>query len=272
MSMHISDAEFTVIQQFVYRHAGIHLHPGKKALVCGRLGKRLHHHHMPNYGAYFAFIQSPEGATEQQICVDLLTTNETYFFREPKHFEWLSQHLRSLPESTQTFRVWSAASSSGEEAYSLAMVLQEHCPSPWHILGSDISTRVLQRARTGHYAMVRTKHIAPNYLKKYCLRGTGPQEGTFLIQKTLRERVDFAHINLNAALPQIGQFDLIMLRNVMIYFDSATKQAVVQRLVQQLRPGGFLCVGHSESLNDLEHGLHQQAPAIFRKPWGSEAA
>lgn len=266
MSLHITDAEFLDFQRFVHDTAGISMHEGKKALICGRLGKRLQHHQLRTYSEYFALIQSAEGVMERQICMDLLTTNETYFFREPKHFEWLVQHLQALAPSTQTLRVWSAASSSGEEAYSLAMLLAEHCQQPWQVLGSDISTRVLERARTGHYAMVRAKHIPTALLKKYCLRGTGSQEGTFLLRKEVRQQVDFAQINLNAALPQVGPFDVIFLRNVMIYFDTATKQAVLERLVQQLRPGGYLCIGHSESLNDLHHGLQLHSPAIFRKP------
>lgn len=266
MSLHITNAEFLDFQRFVYDSAGINMHAGKKALICGRLGKRLQHHQLRTYSDYFLLLQSPQGKIEQQICIDLLTTNETYFFREPKHFEWLVQHLQSRTPSSQTFRVWSAASSSGEEAYTLAMLLAEHCPQPWSILGSDISTRMLERARTGHYAMVRAKHIPTALLKKYCLRGTGSQDGTFLLRKEVRQQVEFAQINLNAALPQVGQFDVIFLRNVMIYFDTATKQAVVTRLIQQLRPGGYLCIGHSESLNDLQHGMQLQGPAIFRKP------
>lgn len=266
MSLHITDAEFHDFQRFVYETAGISMHAGKKALICGRLSKRLQHHHLRSYSEYFALLHSEGGTIEQQICLDLLTTNETYFFREPKHFEWLVQHLHTRATSAQTLRVWSAASSSGEEAYTLAMLLAEHCQQPWQVLGSDISTRVLERARTGHYTMARAKHIPESLLKKYCLRGTGSQEGTFLLRKEVRQQVEFAHINLNTTLPPLGQFDVIFLRNVMIYFDTATKQAVIGRLVQQLRPGGYLCIGHSESLNDLHHGLQLQAPAIFRKP------
>lgn len=262
----ITDAEFIDFQRFVYEQAGISMHAGKQALICGRLGKRLLHHQLHSYREYFELIESPEGAPERQICLDLLTTNETYFFREPKHFEWLVQHLQSQPPGQQEFRVWSAASSSGEEAYSLAMLLAEHGQKPWKVLGSDISTRVLERARTGHYAMVRAKHIPKDLLRKYCLRGTGSQDGTFLISKPLRSQVEFAHINLNAPLPRLGLFDVIFLRNVMIYFDSGTKQSLIERLEQQLRPGGYLCIGHSESLNDLQHGLQLQGPSIFRKP------
>lgn len=242
------------------------MHAGKKALICGRLGKRLQHHGLRTYGEYFALIHSEEGVAERQICIDLLTTNETYFFREPKHFEWLQQHLQQLPDSTQPLRVWSAASSSGEEAYSLAMTLAEYGEQPWEVLGTDISTRMIERASTGHYSMVRARQVPMAYLKKYCLRGTGSQEGTMLINKALRSQVTFMPMNLNEELPTLGQFDVIFLRNVMIYFSTATKQAVVDRLVRQLRPGGYLCIGYSESLNDLQHDLQLQAPAIFRKP------
>lgn len=266
MSLNITDEEFSAFQRFIYAITGIHMHTGKKALVCGRLSKRLNHYHLASYADYYQLIHSPEGASELQICVDLLTTNETYFFREPKHFEWLSQYLDTLESSAAPFRVWSAACSSGEEPYSLAMTLAQHCKQPWQVLGSDISLRVLERARIGHYSLVRAKHIPHAYLKQFCLRGTGSQEGTLLVRKELREQVEFAQINLNQALPTMGSFDVIFLRNVMIYFDTATKQAVVNRLLEQLRPGGYLCIGHSESLNDLQHPLQLIEPAIFRKP------
>ena len=271
MSLTITDEEFSAFQRFIYDTTGISMHAGKKALVCGRLSKRLNHHHLANYADYYRLIHSPEGAMEQQICVDLLTTNETYFFREPKHFEWLTQYLEAQDSSSEPLRVWSAACSSGEEPYSLAMLLAQHGKRPWHVMGSDISTRVLERASTGHYSLVRAKHIPPSFLKQYCLRGTGSQEGTMLVRKELRERVEFVQINLNQTLPNVGSFDIIFLRNVMIYFDTATKQAVVNRLLAHLRPGGYLCIGHSESLNDLQHPLQLLAPAIFRKPLSSAA-
>ena len=271
MSLTITDEEFAAFQRFIYATTGIHMHAGKKALVCGRLSKRLNHYHLSNYADYYQFIHSPEGAVEQQMCVDLLTTNETYFFREPKHFEWLSQYLDAQDSSAEPFRVWSAACSSGEEPYSLAMTLTQHCKQPWYVMGSDISTRVLERARTGHYSLTRAKFIPHAFLKQFCLRGTGSQEGTLLVRKEIREQVEFAQINLNQDLPNMGSFDVIFLRNVMIYFDTATKQAVVDRLVQRLRPGGILCIGHSESLNDLQHPLQLLAPAIFRKPFRSAA-
>ena len=266
MSLHLSDEEFLDFQSFIHRQTGIQMHRGKKALICGRLAKRLQQCGMHSYADYFRFLHTPEGRSEHQTCIDLLTTNETYFFREPKHFDWLTRHLQGLLPGPQPLRLWSAACSSGEEAYSLAMVLAEYSPRPWQLMGSDISTRMLERARTGHYPMARNKLLPSALLQKYCLRGTGCQDGTFLVDKSLRERVEFCHINLNTALPQVGLFDVIFLRNVMIYFGTATKQAVVHRLAQHLRPGGFLCVGHSESLNDVQHPLQPLAPAIFRKP------
>ena len=261
----ISDREFQDFQAFVHEQLGIHLHAGKKALVSGRLSKRLQHFQLSSFAAYFELIHSAQGQGERQVCIDLLTTNETYFFREPKHFEWLRQHAAAA-SGQAPLRVWSAASSSGDEAYSIAMVLAAHCAQPWQVLGSDISSRMLESARRAHYSMARARSIPPDYLKRFCLRGTGTQEGTFLVRRELREQVDFLQLNLNTTLPSLGQFDIIFLRNVMIYFDTATKQQVVQRLLNHLKPGGHLCIGHSESLNDLVHPLVAVAPAIFRLP------
>ena len=260
----ISDLEFQDFQVFVHEQLGIHLHAGKKALVSGRLNKRLQHFQLRSFAAYFELIHSAQGKEERQICIDLLTTNETYFFREPKHFEWLRHHAAAATQGP--LRVWSAASSSGDEAYSIAMVLAAHGVQPWQVLGSDISTRMLECARRAHYSMARAKSIPEDYLKRFCLRGTGQQEGTFLVRRELREQVDFLQLNLNTTLPSLGQFDIIFLRNVMIYFDTGTKQKVVQRLLHHLKPGGHLCIGHSESLNDLSHPLVSVAPAIFRLP------
>jgi chemotaxis protein methyltransferase CheR len=133
-------------------------------------------------------------------------------------------------------------------------------------MGSDISTRVLQRARTGHYPLERTRHVPPAYLKRFCLRGTGPEEGTLLVDRPLRQRVHFMQVNLNTTLPQLGQFDVIFLRNVMIYFNGDTKRQVVARVLSALKPGGFFCIGHSESLNDVSTAVAAVAPSIYRKP------
>ena len=137
--------------------------------------------------------------------------------------------------------------------------------APWEVVGTDISTRVLQRARTGHYPLERTRNIPPAYLKRYCLRGTGEQAGTLLVERALRQRVKFAHVNLNADLPQLGGFDVVFLRNVMIYFNGDTKRQVVARVLSALKPGGHLCIGHSESLHEVNDTVKQVMPSVYRK-------
>jgi chemotaxis protein methyltransferase CheR len=263
----LSDAEFAQFQRFIHEAAGICMSPSKKALVCGRLAKRLQHWRLPSYGKYLELLCSGSAPAEVQMAVDLLTTNETYFFREPRHFELLRELAAAARGGRQPFRVWSAASSTGEEPYSIAMVLADALgASPWDVLGSDISSRVLQRARTGHYPLERTRHIPPACLKRYCLRGTGPEDGTLLVERSLRQRVHFMQVNLNTTLPQLGQFDVIFLRNVMIYFNGETKRQVVARVLSALRPGGHFCIGHSESLNDVSSAVVPVAPSIYRKP------
>lgn len=265
----ISDTEFGQFQRFIYEAAGISLSTAKKALVCGRLSKRLTAHQLSSYGDYFQLLVSGKAPDEVQTAVDLLTTNETYFFREPKHFELLRElaTAASARRPASPFRVWSAASSTGEEGYSIAMVLADCLgASAWEVLGTDISSRVLQRARGGHYPLERTRLIPPAYLKRFCLRGQGEHEGTLLIERELRARLSFSHVNLNTELPRLGQFDVIFLRNVMIYFNGDTKRQVVARVLSMLKPGGHFCIGHSESLNDISTAVQQIAPSIYRKP------
>ena len=261
----LSDAEFSQFQGLIYRIAGISLSNAKKPLVSGRLTKRVRQQGHPSFNAYFnSLLQNKE---ELQIAVDLLTTNETYFFREPKHMDFLAEKLLSAHPAGGTFRVWSAASSSGEEAYSLAMILADKLgQQPWEIVGSDISTRMLEKARAGHYSLERTKGIPRIYLQRYCLKGVGEQTGTFKIGHILRERVSFQQINLVEALPKVGNFDVIFLRNVMIYFDMDTKRKVVQRLLPMLKSGGYFFVSHSESLNGVTDALKLVSPSIYRKP------
>ena len=262
----ISSAEFAQFQRFIYETAGINLSDSKKALVCGRLGRRLQACEVDTFGEYFDLLMNGESPVELQNAIDLLTTNETYFFREPKHFE----HLRAEATAAapgRAFRVWSAAGSTGEEAYSIAMLLADVLPGrPWEVLCSDISTRVLARARTAHYRSERLQNLPREYLNRFCLMGHGPQEGTFLIERRLRERVGFMQVNLNLPLPQIGLFDVIFLRNVLIYFDRDTKRKVVEHVLQKLRPKGLLIVGHSESLIDITREVNMLAPSVFRKP------
>lgn len=266
-TVEITEQEFKHFQNFIYEAAGITLPPAKKSLVTGRLAKRLHHHHLNSYGAYFALLASGDAPDEARIAVDLLTTNETYFFREPQHFDLLREQALAVRRHGEMFRVWSAASSTGEEAYSIAMVLAdclEH--APWEVIGTDISTRVIQAAVRGHYSMERARHVPQDYLRRFCLKGIGDQEGSLLVDRKLRSRVRFQHANLNEALPDLGKFDAIFLRNVMIYFNDDTKRQVVARVLAQLRHGGHFYVGHSESLHGITEGLVPLAPSSYRKP------
>lgn len=263
----ITDQEFARFQALIYKIAGIQLSDAKKVLVVGRLSRRLKHYGMASFNQYYQLVTSPQDRGELQTMVDLLTTNETYFFREPKHFEFLSQELLPQVRSGMPYAVWSAACSSGEEPYTLAMVLAEKLGAgPWQITASDISTAVLAKAQTGHYPMDRIDGIPPDYLRKYCLKGVRSEAGTLLVTRALRERVSFRQVNLTASLPDIGPFDVIFLRNVMIYFDMETKRHVVHNLLTKLKPGGHFIVGHSESLNGITDKLQTVRPTIYRKP------
>ncbi len=263
----INDQEFSQFQKLIYEQAGISLSPAKKALVSGRLAKRLTKYRLGSYGDYFKLLTSGHNAAELQVAVDLLTTNETYFFREPKHFDFLHTQILAKHKPGNPFRAWSAASSSGEEAYSIAMVLADHLgDGQWDVLASDISTRVLEKARTGHYHVDRTNGISREHLIRYCLRGVGSQENTLLVDKKLRSRVNFMQVNLNQSLPGLGVFDVIFLRNVMIYFDQETKRQIMQRMLPLLKPGGHFLISHSESLNGVTDELQVLSPSIYRKP------
>lgn len=262
----LSDREFSLFQRLIFERAGISMGPAKRALIAGRLTKRLKALGLGSFADYHAYLTQRGNEGELQQAVDLLTTNETYFFREPKHFDFLREQILPKANTTRPLRIWSAACSSGEEVYALAMVLAEHHAGAWEILGSDISQRVLAQARSAHYPIDRAEDIAPALLKKYCLKGIGAQQGSFLVDKPLRSKVRFESINLNEPLPRVGEFDVIFLRNVMIYFDMATKREVVERLVAQLRPGGYFIVSHSESLNGVTETLRVVSPSIYRKP------
>jgi chemotaxis protein methyltransferase CheR len=260
----ITPAEFAQFQRFIFDAAGITLASTKAALVSGRLGKRLVHNGLDNYADYLRMLTSGSHPAEVQMAVDLLTTNETYFFRESKHFDFLRTKALSARSGGRSFRVWSAAASSGEEAYSIAMVLADCLGgAPWEVLGTDISQRVLQSAARGIFRMERARHIPPAYLHRYCLKGTEEHEGTLMVDRTLRARVSFVQANLNAPLPDLGAFDLIFLRNVLIYFNDETKRQVVDRVSAALRPGGHFLVGHSESLHGITDALRAEAPSIY---------
>jgi chemotaxis protein methyltransferase CheR len=262
----LQDKEFQRIQGFLYSHCGIHLNPVKKPLVASRLYKRLKHYALHSYGDYFDLATQAGNATELTTLVDCLTTNETYFFREPEHFHFLSNHILA-PRPPAGLKIWSAACSSGEEVYSLAMVLADALGmhGDWRVTGTDISTKVLASANAGHYPMERNEGISPERLRKYCLKGVGSQQGTFLIDPALRSHVVFKQHNLMHP-PQDGSlFDVIFIRNVMIYFNQQSKQQVMNQVLGLLKTGGYLFISHTESLFGIQTGLQTVSPAVYRK-------
>jgi chemotaxis protein methyltransferase CheR len=262
----LSDAEFQLFQQYFAKHIGIYLAPAKKPLLLGRFAKRLAALKLSSYAEYYRLLQSPAGAAERETAIDLITTHETYFFREPKHFDFLQNHILPTFAAGTELRVWSAASSTGEEAYTLAMLLDAfRSPKPWSVVGTDISQAVLENARKALFPMARGEGIPSHYLKRYCLKGTGKYHGAFLVESSLRERVQFRLGNLTQAQPELGQFELILLRNVLIYFDVPTKLKILTHVVDRLALGGWLMLGHSETLQGANLPLEALEPSIYRK-------
>lgn len=265
LTLQITDREYQQIQGLIFEWAGISLGPNKRPLVVGRLSKRLRHYGLTSFTDYLTgpLKQQPE---EQQIMTDLLTTNETYFFREPAHFDFLKQQALPKLANQGKVRVWSAACSSGEEPYTLAMVLDEALPGVnWSILATDISMTVLEVAKAGLYGLNASHKIPQHYLQRYCLKGVRSQAGVLRIDPALQRRIDFQQLNLQADFEQVGSFDIIFLRNVMIYFDTPTKQRLISRMERRLNPGGYLIVGHSETLNGLGQSLTMCRPSIYQK-------
>jgi len=262
----LSQTEFERIKALAFRLAGINLSQSKKSLIVGRWSRRLQHHGLGSFHEYLDLLSRNDAREELQTALNLLTTNETNYFRERQHFDFLREQVLPKARRGGKFRVWSAACSTGEEPYSVAMLLAaELGHAPWEVLGSDISTSVLATASAGLYPMERARPIPQEYLYRYCLRGTGPQAGMFLVDREIRERVKFRYINLNEPLPDVGMFDLILLRNVMIYFSAETKSQVVARLLPTLKPDGYFLVGHCETLNGVTDRLSMSSASIYTR-------
>lgn len=263
-AMTISAAAFDQIRDYIYRTAGINIGADKSAMVISRLWRRLELVNCADFEAYFAFVSSPLGGAERSCMLDLLTTNETYFFREPAHFTFLRDKI--LPHfSRKKIKVWCAAAATGEEPYSLAMVLQDRQGAAWELLASDISSAVLNHARKGIYGLERLDALPAHYLKRFCLRGVDECSGKMAIAKTLLPNIRFEHHNLMQPLPSQELFDVIFLRNVLIYFDQATKQKVIEHILQRLRPGGWLVVGHCEYIQGFKAEMSSVAPSVYCK-------
>jgi len=275
MTAQLSDADYDFLCRLIYDRSRIHLGPDKRVLVGSRLSKRLRQLKLPGYSEYCARLRSPAGADELQMVIDLISTNHTHFFREQKHFDFLRETVlpawKSDPAARgQPFRVWSAASSTGEEPYTIAVTLAENLApaetGTWRIDASDISTRVLDVARRGVYDAERIAGMSPELVRSHFQIGVNEWEGHFRVKPELRGRIQFHHLNLlEPPYPFAQLFHVIFCRNVMIYFDRSTQTDLVAHLARWLLPGGFLFVGHSESLGNIKHTLKALQPAVYQK-------
>ena len=237
----------------------------KKLLVQSRLLKKILHYKLNSYADYLRLVQI--NPSERAEMVNLLTTNETYFFREIEHFEFLQKVIIPNHPYKQKFRIWSAACSVGAEAYSAAMLVdQMMAKSDWEILGTDINSEVVEKAKLGLYPESWIEKIPTQLRSLYCLKGKGKYEGKFLIDRSLASNMRFEVGNLLSPDKSIGKFHLIFLRNVLIYFDDTTKQKVVDNVIDHLLPGGYFFISHTENLNILNTSrLQQVQTAIYKK-------
>jgi len=272
----LSAATYAFLAGLVYDRSRIRLGPDKRALVAGRLARHLEVRGCASYEEYCDLLRRPGADDEIGTLIDLISTNHTQFFREPAHFEALARMV--LPELTpraaaagRPLRVWSAAAASGEEPYSLAIVLAEQArlqpPFAWRVHASDISRRMLDRCRLGIYDADKVKLPDAALLARYFRKGFGRREGCVRLKPEIRRHVAVDHVNLfQPAYPVPQGLDVVFCRNVMIYFDVESRQELVKRLFEQLAPGGYLFVGHAESLLGLTHRFETARPGIYRRP------
>jgi len=276
--MTLSTKDFQRLSSFIYNELGIKMPDSKRTMLTGRLAKRLRANGLDSFTHYCDFVFSPEGQDRELVhLLDVVTTNKTDFFREPAHYDQLVQTV--LPTllrenglgAGRKCRIWSAGCSTGEEPYTLSMVLSEFAARqpggfPFEILATDISTRVLDVARRGVYPENRIQPIPQGLRKKYLLRGKDRNNPEVRIVPELRSLVKFGRLNfMDREFGLSDPMDIIFCRNVIIYFDKPTQEQLMGKFCQNLRPGGFLLVGHSESLQGYDVPLIQVAPTIYRR-------
>jgi len=273
----VSPAVFQKFQKLIYAETGIWLGNSKTALLCGRLFRRLRALEITSLENYYELVSQPDQQEERARMIDAITTNETRFFREPRQFDFMVQQVlprwrAQAEESTRPkrIRIWSAGCSSGEEPYSIAMLLARHLPveQGWDVrfVATDISNRVLEKARQGIYPLAKSAELPPDLLHSFMLRGMADRQADMKVKIEVQQMIDFRRLNLNqeSNLPE-GPFDAIFCRNVLIYFDAASKRRVVANLSRNLRANGFLFVGHAENLNSMFSELRSIEPTIHIK-------
>ncbi|HJV67587.1 CheR family methyltransferase [Ideonella sp.] len=261
-------ADFERVRKLIYQRAGISLHDGKRAMVYSRLSRRLRETGHTSFKDYLAWLEGasgPAGDQEWQEFVNSLTTNLTSFFREEHHFFALADALRGLNQRSP--RIWCNAASTGEEPYSITMVLAEvlGASSGAKLLATDIDTKVLATAQRGVYP-ADARGLSPERLKKHFMRGTGSNAGFIRVKPELARLIDFRPFNLMSTPWSLGEpFDMVFCRNVMIYFDHGTQRKVLERIHGVMKPGGLLFVGHSENFTDSRDLFHLQGKTIYKR-------
>jgi chemotaxis protein methyltransferase CheR len=273
----MSEGDFNRLSQFIYKVCGIKITSVKKVMVESRLSKRLRELNMQKFSDYCDYLFSDRGMEEELVhMIDIVTTNKTDFFREPGHFDYLIN--KAIPELMRQheagirrkLRVWSAGCSTGEEPYTLAMTLKEYSENcrgfDFEILATDISTRVLQTASMAIYEEEKVMPVPPQMKRKYLLRGKGGRQGRVRITPELRETIRFRRLNfMDADFGIKERMDVIFCRNVIIYFDRVTQERLLRRFCDYLVPGGYVFMGHSETLNGMDVPLISVAPTTYRK-------
>ncbi|SMO57957.1 MCP methyltransferase, CheR-type [Saccharicrinis carchari] len=271
----LSEQDFAAFSQFIYGEFGIKMPPVKRIMLQGRLLKRIKHLGMKSYGEYKDYLFSKEGHREEIFnFLNVVTTNKTDFFREPIHFDFLKTKV--LPDYTKSgqkepFKIWSAGCSSGEELYTIAMILNEYKlgePSfTYKILGTDISHNVLRKAAKGVYAIDKVDVVPLELKKKYLLKSKDKENQTAKVMPALKHNLSLKYLNLmDPSYSMINErYDVIFCRNVLIYFDRSTQENVINKLSAYLKPGGVFFIGHSESLTGMQVPLQHVKPTIFRK-------
>jgi chemotaxis protein methyltransferase CheR len=272
----LTEADFLRFQQLIEEEVGIHLSDAKRPLLVARLAKRVRQLGMTTFGQYFERIVSGSDPQERVRMYDAISTNETRFFREPRHFDVLMNDIfprwkREAAQGTRAkrIRIWSAGCSTGEEPYSLAMALLESFdPNEWdlRIDATDLSTRVIDIARQGVWPAHKTADIPHELLRRYMLRGTRSQDGLTKAGDALRNLIRFGRVNLkDDPYPMAADYDLVLCRNVLIYFTHALRVHVVRSLLTHLTPGGYFFIGHAETLAGIAEGPRTVIPTVYVK-------
>ncbi|MFN4216869.1 MAG: CheR family methyltransferase [Brevinematales bacterium] len=265
----LTDKEFNLISQLVYETVGIHLPPEKRILVESRLQQLLKQENLTTFDELYKRIINDKSNVLLSEMINRITTNHTYFMRESSHYDFMVERIFPLWQKNpyRDIRIWSAGCSSGEEIYTVAILIREHFspyhPEEWGLLGTDISLRVLEQAEKGIYVTERLENLDPILIQKYFLQ---VDENSYQVKEEIRDMVLFKRFNLmQETYPFKGKFDLIWCRNVLIYFDQEHKEHILSHLVNVLKPGGYLFIGHSETIEREKYGLIFIQPAIYQK-------